>query len=64
MTTLRLSMRLIIIFFFRYNDSPLLVINTSDIDYVNRRADLDDLLKQILGMKQGTQYYVPKSRKS
>jgi deoxyguanosine kinase len=50
-------------FFFRYNDTPLLVINTSDIDYVNRRADLDDLLKHILGMKQGTQYYVPKSKK-
>ena len=50
-------------FFFRYTETPLLVINTSDIDYVNRRADLDDLLKYILGMKQGTQYYVPKSRK-
>jgi deoxyguanosine kinase len=50
-------------FFFRYSETPLLVINTSDIDYVNRREDLDDLLKYILGMKQGTQYYVPKSRK-
>ena len=50
-------------FFFRYTDTPLLVINTSDIDYVNRRADLDDLLKHILVMKQGTQYYVPRSRK-
>jgi deoxyguanosine kinase len=49
-------------FFFRYNDTPLLVINTSEIDFVHRREDLDDLLKQILGMKQGTQYYVPKSR--
>lgn len=50
-------------FFFRYSDTPLLVINTSDIDFVHRREDLDDLLKQILGMKQGTQYYVPVSRK-
>ena len=50
-------------FFFRYSDTPLLVINTSDIDFVHRRDDLDDLLKQILGMKQGTQYYVPVSRK-
>jgi len=49
-------------FFFRYNDTPLLVINTSDIDFVRRREDLDDLLKQVLGMKQGTQYYVPRSR--
>lgn len=50
-------------FFFRYTDTPLLVINTSDIDFVHRREDLDDLLKQILGMKQGTQYYVPRTRK-
>ena len=49
-------------FFFRYTDTPLLVINTSDIDFVNRRDDLDDLLKQILSMKQGTQYYVPRSK--
>jgi len=50
-------------FFFRYSDTPLLVINTSDIDFVHRREDLDDLLKQVLGMKHGTQYYVPASRK-
>lgn len=49
-------------FFFRYSDTPLFVINTSDIDFVHRQEDLDDLLKQILSMKQGTQYYVPKSR--
>ena len=50
-------------FFFRYGDTPLLVINTSEIDFVHRREDLDDLLKQILNMKQGTQYYVPVSKK-
>lgn len=50
-------------FFFHYSDTPLLVINTSDIDFVHRREDLDDLLKQILHMRQGTQYYVPISRK-
>jgi deoxyguanosine kinase len=49
-------------FFFRYSETPLLVINTTDIDFVRRQEDLDDLLKQILSMKQGTQYYVPKSR--
>ncbi len=48
-------------FFFRYSETPLLVINTTDIDPVHRKEDLDDLLKQILHMKQGTQYYVPKS---
>ena len=48
-------------FFFRYADTPLFVINTSDIDFVHRKEDLDDLLKQILSMKQGTRYYVPRS---
>ncbi len=50
-------------YFFHYSETPLLVINTSDIDFVHRREDLDDLLKQILSMKQGILYYVPKSRK-
>lgn len=49
-------------YFFHYSDTPLLVINTSDIDFVHRREDLDDLLKQVLGMKQGTLYYVPVSK--
>ncbi len=49
-------------YFFRYSETPLLVINTSDIDFVNRRGDLDDLLRQILSMKHGTQYYVPVSK--
>ncbi|HUJ18970.1 MAG TPA: deoxynucleoside kinase [Nitrospirota bacterium] len=49
-------------YFFHYSQTPLLVINTTDIDFVNRRGDLDDLLKQILSMKQGTQYYVPVSK--
>ncbi len=49
-------------YFFHYSETPLLVINTSDIDFVHRREDLDDLVKQVLGMKQGIQYYVPKSR--
>ncbi len=47
-------------YFFKYSDSPLLVVQTSEIDFVNRRADLNDLVKQIKQMKKGTQYYVPK----
>lgn len=46
-------------FFFQYTGSPLLVVQTSEIDFVNRRADLDDLLHQVRQMKKGTQYYVP-----
>jgi deoxyadenosine/deoxycytidine kinase len=47
-------------YFFQYAGSPLLVVQTSEIDFVNRRADLDDLLHQIRQMKKGIQYYIPK----
>lgn len=47
-------------YFFHYAQTPLLVVNTADIDLVKRSEDLDDLLKQIKGMGKGTQYYVPR----
>ncbi len=50
-------------FFFHYSDTPLLVINTSEIDFVKNPVDLKDLVKQIRYMKKGTQYYVPMSSK-
>jgi len=46
-------------YFFHYTQTPLLVVNTSDVDFVKRPEDLDDLLKQIRNMGKGTQYYVP-----
>jgi len=49
-------------YFFRYSETPLLVINTSEIDFVHNPQDMDDLIRQILSMRQGTMYYVPKSR--
>jgi deoxyadenosine/deoxycytidine kinase len=49
-------------YFFRYTETPLLVINTTDIDFVHNREDLDDLIRQIMNMREGTRYYVPKSR--
>ncbi|UCF80324.1 MAG: deoxynucleoside kinase [Acidobacteriota bacterium] len=46
-------------YFFNYNRTPLLVVNTSEIDFVHRKEDLEDLLKQIEVMDGGTRYYVP-----
>jgi deoxyadenosine/deoxycytidine kinase len=46
-------------FFFHYAASPLLVVNTSDIDFVNRREDFEDLIKKIGETRAGMQYYVP-----
>jgi deoxyadenosine/deoxycytidine kinase len=46
-------------YFFHYTATPLLVVNTADVDFVKRAEDLDDLLKQVRGMGKGTRYYVP-----
>jgi deoxyguanosine kinase len=50
-------------YFFHYNLTPLLVVNTAEVDFVKRAEDLDDLLKQIRSMGKGTQYYVPMASK-
>jgi deoxyguanosine kinase len=50
-------------FFFHYNETPLLVINTSDIDFVNNEADLDDVINAVRKMKKGTQHYIPLSNR-
>jgi deoxyadenosine/deoxycytidine kinase len=47
-------------FFFHYNETPLLVIQTTEMDFVHNRMDLEDLYKQIQNMGQGTQYYIPR----
>ena len=46
-------------FFFQYAESPLLVVHTSEIDFVERKDDFDDLVKEIKRMRGGTQYYQP-----
>jgi deoxyguanosine kinase len=48
-------------YFFHYSTTPLLVVNTTDLDFVTRPEDVDDLLKQIRGMGKGTRYYVPRA---
>ena len=46
-------------FFFRYAASDLLVINTSDIDFVQRSEDLQQLLRRLQEPVKGTQYFLP-----
>ena len=48
-------------YFFYYNDTPLLVVNTTEIDFVNNAADLANLVKEIRTMKGGSQHYIPLS---
>jgi len=45
--------------FFHYDETPLLVVNTSEIDFVSSSKDLADLIKEINNMGSGTQHYIP-----
>ncbi len=46
-------------FFFHYSATPLLVVNTNDIDFVKHKEDFEDLVKQVEAVQAGTHYYVP-----
>lgn len=50
-------------FFFHYTDAPMLVVNASNIDFVNIPEDFEDLVNEIRKIKSGTQYYIPISSK-
>ena len=43
-------------FFFQYKDTPLLVVNTSNIDFVQREADLKNLIREIENTEKGVRY--------
>jgi len=46
-------------FFFHYSGSNLLVVDTSDIDFVERNQDLQELLRRLRQPVKGTQYFLP-----
>lgn len=46
-------------FFFHYDETPLLVVNCSEIDFVAHSGETDDLLREIREMGQGVQHYIP-----
>jgi deoxyadenosine/deoxycytidine kinase len=48
-------------FFSHYSETPLLVVDTSDIDFVHNEADLQGLLGAIDRTRQGTHHYSPQS---
>jgi len=51
-------------FFFRYKATPLLIVKATEIDFVNKRDDFEDLLDQILRPnKAPVEYYNPVRRK-
>ena len=47
-------------FFHHYRETPLLVVDTNQIDFVKRKDDLEDLIRQVTRPFRGTQFYVPR----
>ena len=48
-------------FFFHYSATPLLVVETSQLNLAANDGAVDDLLRQIRTMTAGTRYYVPRT---
>ncbi len=52
-------------FFFRYKAHPLLIVNSTDIDFVNSDGDFEELFKQIFREDRGVkEYFKPESKKA
>jgi len=50
-------------FFFHYSQTPVLVVNTDNVDFINHESDLMDLMEQIRQMKGGREYFVLNRRR-
>lgn len=46
-------------YFYRYDETPLLVVNTNGIDFVHTPEHFENLVEQIRNAQKGTQYYAP-----
>ncbi len=47
-------------FFFKYNTTPLLIVNSTEIDFVKKQQDFDELYKQIFREDRGfIEYFNP-----
>lgn len=46
-------------YFFRYNDTPLVIINTNNIDFVNNSDDLEQVIEYIRQPVSGTKFFNP-----
>jgi deoxyadenosine/deoxycytidine kinase len=48
-------------FFFHYSATPLLVVETSQVDLQSSDDAVEDLIRQIRTLNRGTRYYVPRA---
>jgi deoxyguanosine kinase len=52
-------------FFFLYNETPLMIVNSTDIDFVNNEDDFSELFKQIFRKDRGvTEYFKPEGKRN
>ena len=49
-------------FFSHYTDSPLLVVNTSQVDFLGHESDIGDLIDQMGALKSGVAAFSPRQR--
>ena len=48
-------------YFFRYQDTPLIIINTNNIDFVQNPSDLEEMISYIRQPVSGTKFFNPTS---
>ena len=46
-------------YFFKYQETPLIIINTNNIDFVHNNADLEEVIKYIREPVSGTKFFNP-----
>jgi deoxyguanosine kinase len=46
-------------YFFRYQDTPLLIINSNNIDFVNNKKDLEEIINVVRQPITGTKFFNP-----
>jgi deoxyguanosine kinase len=46
-------------YYYHYEETPLLVVDTNEIDFVHKPEHFEDLVGQIRKIRKGIQYYVP-----
>jgi deoxyadenosine/deoxycytidine kinase len=49
-------------YFFRYQNTPLVIINTNNIDFVHNQEDLDEVINYIRQPVTGTKFFNPVSQ--
>ncbi len=49
-------------YFFRYQNTPLVIINTNNIDFVHNQEDLDEMINYIRQPVTGTKFFNPVSQ--